>query len=174
MSELHTNYSFVDDDVKSIEIVVKNSRKPLLSRCRTWLYGKLVKYTAWKHKVLYGMDIREGTIISWRARLDRAINPKGIHIGSYSRITRDVVVLAHDHSRSMKIDTYIGSNTIIGIRSIILPGIRIGNHCVIGAGSVVTKDIPDGCVAAGNPARIVRKGVKVNNNGQIVEKGVKV
>ena len=44
----------------------------------------------------------------------------------------------------------------IASRVIILPGVRIGCHAVIGAGSVVTKDIPPYCVAVGNPARIVR------------------
>ncbi len=41
--------------------------------------------------------------------------------------------------------------------SVILPGVHIGDNVVIGAGSVVTKDIPDWCVAAGNPCRVIRK-----------------
>jgi len=45
----------------------------------------------------------------------------------------------------------------IGSRAIILPGISIGHHSVIGAGSVVTNDIPANCMAAGNPARVVRQ-----------------
>ena len=49
----------------------------------------------------------------------------------------------------------IGDNCFIGIRCIILKGVKIGNNCVIGAGSVVTKDIPDGSVACGVPARVV-------------------
>jgi acetyltransferase-like isoleucine patch superfamily enzyme len=44
----------------------------------------------------------------------------------------------------------------IGSRVLILPGVRIGHHAVIGGGSVVTSDVPAHCVAAGNPARIVR------------------
>ncbi|KAB4291558.1 sugar O-acetyltransferase, partial [Bacteroides thetaiotaomicron] len=40
---------------------------------------------------------------------------------------------------------------------VICPGVTIGNRCVIGAGSVVTKDIPDDSVAVGNPARLIRK-----------------
>ena len=69
---------------------------------------------------------------------------------------------SHDASRDLKTDTYIGDNTIIGIRSIILPGIRIGNHCYIGAGSVVTKDVPDHCIAAGNPAKIIKTGISID------------
>ncbi len=48
----------------------------------------------------------------------------------------------------------------IGSRVVILPGVRIGHHAVIGAGSVVTQDIPPHCVAVGNPARVIRSIVK--------------
>ena len=51
----------------------------------------------------------------------------------------------------------IGSDVWVGGGAIILPGVRIGSKTVIGAGSVVTKDIPDGVVAAGNPCRIIRQ-----------------
>lgn len=50
----------------------------------------------------------------------------------------------------------IGDNVWIGGSVTILPGVRIGNNSVIGAGSVVTRDIPDNVVAAGNPARVIR------------------
>jgi Hexapeptide repeat of succinyl-transferase len=50
----------------------------------------------------------------------------------------------------------VGSNVFIGGSAIVLMGVTIGDDCVIGAGSVVTKDIPSGSVVAGNPARIVR------------------
>ena len=45
----------------------------------------------------------------------------------------------------------------VGGSAIILPGVTIGSRTIIGAGSVVTKDIPDGVVAAGNPCRIIRE-----------------
>ncbi|EST12364.1 sugar O-acetyltransferase [Sporolactobacillus laevolacticus] len=50
----------------------------------------------------------------------------------------------------------IGNNVWIGGRSIINPGVTIGNHAVIGSGSVVTKDVPDYAVVAGNPAKIIK------------------
>ena len=50
----------------------------------------------------------------------------------------------------------IGSDVWVGGGAIILPGVRIGNRAVIGAGSVVTRDIPEGVFAAGNPCRVIR------------------
>lgn len=50
----------------------------------------------------------------------------------------------------------IGNDVYIGTRSMILPGVKIGNRCIIGAGSVVTKNVPDNTVVAGAPARPIR------------------
>ena len=55
------------------------------------------------------------------------------------------------------ISVTIGDNVWIGGNTIILPGVHIGSNTVIGAGSVVTKDIPDWVVAAGNPCRVIKK-----------------
>jgi len=50
----------------------------------------------------------------------------------------------------------IGSDVWVGGGAIILPGVRIGSRAVIGAGSIVTRDIPEGVFAAGNPCRVIR------------------
>ncbi|MBK8743875.1 MAG: acyltransferase [Propionivibrio sp.] len=50
----------------------------------------------------------------------------------------------------------IGDGTWIGIGVSILPNVAIGRNCVIGANSVVTRDVPDFCVVAGNPAKVIR------------------
>lgn len=49
----------------------------------------------------------------------------------------------------------VGSYTSIGSYTMIMPGVTIGERCIIGGGSVVTKSVPDGCMVAGNPARII-------------------
>lgn len=54
-------------------------------------------------------------------------------------------------------EVIIGDNVWIGGSTVICPGVHIGSNVVIGAGSVVTKDIPDWCVAAGNPCRVIRR-----------------
>lgn len=55
------------------------------------------------------------------------------------------------------IEVTIGDNVWVGGNTVICPGVHIGSNSVIGAGSVVTKDIPDWSVAAGNPCKVIRK-----------------
>jgi maltose O-acetyltransferase len=61
--------------------------------------------------------------------------------------------LGHDHG----IPVTIGDRVWIGGNAVVCPGVTIGSNTVIGAGSVVTHDIPEGVVAAGNPCRVIRK-----------------
>ena len=55
------------------------------------------------------------------------------------------------------IEVTIGDNVWVGGNTVICPGVHIGSNTVIGAGSVVTKDIPDWVVAAGNPCKVIRR-----------------
>lgn len=115
-------------------------------------------YLRWR----YGMDIGKHCRVSWKAHLDKSINPKGIHIGDNTWVLSGAMILAHDHCRSLKADTYIGKNCVIGARSISMPGLSIGNQVVIG-GSMVAKSIHSNCIAAGNPAKILKENVNVQN-----------
>jgi acetyltransferase-like isoleucine patch superfamily enzyme len=54
----------------------------------------------------------------------------------------------------------IGAGSWLGHGTVVLPGVTIGRHVVVGAGSVVTDDLPDRCVAVGNPARVIRRHVE--------------
>lgn len=88
-----------------------------------------------------------------------------IEIGDDVTISTEVQFITHDNSicklDANYTDTFgrikIGSNTFIGARAILLPGVRVGTNVIIGAGSVVTKSIPDNVIVAGNPARIIKK-----------------
>lgn len=140
----------------------------MLQKLRLIIWRKLVYSYPSYLRTVYKMEIGEGTRISWRAKLDKSINPKGIKIGKNTAISRDVIILTHDACRKLKADTIIGDNCVVGVRSIILPGIKIGNQVVIGAGSVVTKDIPSNCIAAGNPAKIIRENISCEKYGYIL------
>ncbi|MFQ7550955.1 MAG: DapH/DapD/GlmU-related protein [Blautia marasmi] len=50
----------------------------------------------------------------------------------------------------------MGEGSYIGINAVIIGDVKIGKHCVIGANSVVTKNVPDYCVAVGSPARVIK------------------
>jgi maltose O-acetyltransferase len=84
-----------------------------------------------------------------------------ISIGDNVTLAPKVYILAHDSSTRRRLGHVkvglvdIGDETFIGAASIVLPGVRIGRNVIIGAGSVVTKDIPDDSIAAGNPAAVV-------------------
>ena len=79
------------------------------------------------------------------------------------KIGPDTLILAHDTSTKdflgyTRLGTVvINDNVFIGSKSIILPNVLVGEYSIIGAGSVVTKDIPDNCVAFGNPCKVVKK-----------------
>ena len=113
-------------------------------------------------------DVCYSTIIEGSVVLDKLF-PEGIHIGENTLVAGGVKILSHDHCKRVGNNqpflthTYIGRNCFIAVDSIILPGVKIGDEVIVGAGSVVTKDVPSNTVVAGNPARIIRKNIKMNN-----------
>ncbi len=113
------------------------------------------------------MDLSKSARISFGAKLDKT-NPSGIHISDETYIASGTIIFAHDFSRSLYADTFIGKQCFIGANVIIMPGIVIGNNTIIGAGSVVTKNIPDNCIAVGNPAKIIKEGIKTKCYGELI------
>lgn len=86
-----------------------------------------------------------------------------IYIGKGSWIAPNVGLITTNHDldnlnkHTKGRDIILGEKNWIGMNSVILPGVTLGNNTIVGAGSVVTKSFPDGnCVIAGNPARIIK------------------
>ena len=111
-----------------------------------------------------GMKIDPSAWFSLKVSFDRT-HPSGIHVGPESYIAFGAVILSHDMTRGIYADTRIGARCFIGAHSIILPGVTIGDGSIVGAGSVVTSDVPPATIVAGNPARVVRSGIKTYRFG---------
>lgn len=85
-----------------------------------------------------------------------------ITIGNNVTLAPRVMLIAHDAAPQSSFsitrvgNINIGDNVFMGANSIVLPGVTIGNDVIVGSGSVVTHDIPDRSVVAGNPAKIIR------------------
>ena len=95
-----------------------------------------------------------------------AVDDSHIYIGSYTMIGPNVTVATAGHpilpelrekAYQFNMPVHIGRNCWIGAGAMIMPGVTIGDNSVIGAGSVVTKDIPANVVAYGNPCRVARE-----------------
>jgi maltose O-acetyltransferase len=114
-----------------------------------------------------GIVIGSYSGIGVNARLNDA---GGITIGDNVMMGPDVVILSQNHRfddtrRPMRVQGFEKSPVIIeddvwiGLRVVILPGVRIGRSSVVGAGAVVTKDLPSSSIAGGVPAKVVGKRV---------------
>lgn len=126
--------------------------KAIRNRLRTYLVRWRTVYLS----AIWGHKIHPTAIISFSAYLDRT-SPKLIEIGAYTIITRGATILAHDYSRAKSAKTSIGRNCFIGVNAIVLPGVSIGDSVIVGAGSIVTRDIESQSIAAGNPAKVIKK-----------------
>lgn len=103
-------------------------------------------------KWFWQMDIHPSAWIAPTALIDRTW-PRGIHIGKDCVVDHQAVILTHDMTRGLYLDTVIGEGVYIGARAIVLPGIKIGRGARIEAGAIVLKDVDDGAWIVGNPAR---------------------
>ena len=128
------------------------------NRTRTELVIKM-----WRKR---GVKIGENCYINFDVSLER-----GVEIGDGTTITGGSIVLTHDavpatflpeldggdlfKRKCRRTKVKIGKQCFICARSLILPGVTIGDRCIVAAGAIVTKDVPSGCVIAGNPAKVI-------------------
>lgn len=113
------------------------------------------------------MNIAKSASISVGAKLDKTY-PQGVHIGEETYIASGAIIFTHDYARAVHSDTIVGNRCFIGANAIIMCGVRIGDEVIVGAGSIVTKDVPSNTIVAGNPARIIKQDIQTRKYGQLV------
>lgn len=135
----------------------------LTGKTRTVARRALSSLRVWRLRK-QGMTIGEGCRIASTTKLDQT-NPRGIHIGANTVFSFHAAVLAHDYTNLRHVDTHIGSNCFIGAHAIVMPGVRIGDNVIVGAGSVVFTDVPSRSAVSGNPARVVERDIVTGRFG---------
>ena len=136
------------------------SIKSKIQKIRSIFIGRL------RVAVEQGLHAEEGVTVM--SGVDFGSEPYLITLRRKCRITQDVLFITHDGGTWAFRNSFpeyksiikygkieVGEEAFIGARSVIMPGVTIGKNCVIAAGSIVTKDIPDYSVAMGVPARVV-------------------
>ena len=115
----------------------KSARQVCQYFARRYLWRSRVARSAW---------------IAPSASIDRTF-PRGIDIAEDVWIGPFALVLAHDMARGVYLHTRIGARSVIGARAVVMPGVTIGEDCVVHPGAVVARDVTSGQEVAGNPAR---------------------
>jgi len=144
-----------------------NAARPLFQVVAR-LRKRIIRLRVWYLRTVMKMDLHPKIGLSLKANLDFT-NPRGVHVAEGTYISFNAVILAHDMSRLLHADTYVGRNCFIGAHSIILAGVRVGDECIVGTGAVVTKDVPSHSIVAGNPARVIRSGIRTKEWGILEE-----
>ena len=122
---------------------------------------------AYAQNIHIGQDVRIGRWVCLWAGPNSSIT-----IGDHSSISVGTFVTSdncgtetgctHREQPAVEADIHIGNDVWVGANSVILPGVTIHDGAIIGAGSVVTKDIPANAIAVGNPAKVVKDRAACN------------
>lgn len=139
---------------------IKAYIKEVFAECGDYCYVEPPFHAAWGgHHVHFGNRI----YVNYNVTL---IDDGHIYIGDRVLISPNVTIATASHTLEPELrryemlyvrDVHIGENTWLCAGVIVLPGVNIGKNCVIGAGSVVTHDIPDNSLALGSPCRVIRE-----------------
>lgn len=124
--------------------------------------GNLLRWCKVTYLRATGVKIGHNTMISLGAKID--VRRGNVRIGDNCHITYGVVILSHDGA-ARQIDPQddgegavdIGDNVFVGVNAVVLKGVTIGDNSVVAAGAVVSMNVPENVVVAGNPARVIRE-----------------
>ena len=165
---LEVGYSERSQEVKKITIMFKEGS--FIQRLFSWLRRRFLKIFYIRNKVEYArkLGVRIGKGSNFVSMPSFGSEPWIITIGDNVNVSSNVSFITHDGGRWVLDHLYpneapfykiepitLKNNIFIGANTMILPGVVIGNNCVVGGGSIVTKSIPDGEVWAGVPAKKV-------------------
>jgi len=116
-----------------------------------------------------GVKIGKNVFIGLDVHIDDS-SPQNVIIENGVFITAGTLILVHQRNlNNYAKDSWVGDcdfitrpvhlkkGAHIGVRSVIMPGVTIGKGAIVGAGSLVTKDVPDYCLALGSPARVIKE-----------------
>lgn len=146
------------------EILDRNTKNVFVGAGTTILSGSRIQLYPAAGKmprIVFGDNCYIGYHNSFLAAAD-------IVIGDEVLMASNILISSENHSTDPESDTpymdqplkaspvHIGDGTWLGERVMVMSGVAIGKKCVIGGGSVVTRDIPDYCIAVGSPARVVK------------------
>jgi maltose O-acetyltransferase len=147
-------------DVRSLVRARQGGIMKILHDILRGIYHRLTSHDPMQEHIKRGLVVGKNFIMLDEVIIDHS-HTWHIEIGDDVTLAPRVHILAHDastkkhlnHTRIGKVK--IGSRVFVGASAIILPGVTIGDDVVIGAGSVVTHDVPGGQVVAGNPAKFI-------------------
>ena len=139
----------------------------LADNAQLTLHGDVILYEGVGVRLTSGATLSIGnhTYVNRSASIDCT---QEITIGDYCAISDNVQILDSDFhpiiyngkKSAMSKPVHIGNHVWIGRSAIILKGVTIGDGAIVGAGSIVTRDVPPGCLVAGNPARVIKENVE--------------
>lgn len=139
----------------------------LADNAQLTLQGDVILYEGVGVRLTSGATLSIGnhTYVNRSASIDCT---QEITIGDYCAISDNVQILDSDFhpmtyngkTSAMSKPVHIGNHVWIGRSAIILKGVTIGDGAIVGAGSIVTRDVPPGCLVAGNPARVIKENVE--------------
>lgn len=164
MVDNNNTYIFEDGPPPKHYLLFILSFIPLLSAFPPvkWLIKRLLRHCE-NCDFITGFQCYYGNIYAKNAFLGNSVffDYAPVYIGEGSQLGYENMIITSTHdrekwSRIVAKPVYIGKNVWITSRCIILAGVTIGDNSIIGAGSVVTRDIPENVFAAGNPCRVIK------------------
>jgi len=119
-------------------------------------YTPFLSVKNWLYRTFLRMKIGHQTSFALMVMPD-IMFPEKITVGKNSIIGYNTTILAHEYLiKEYRIgDVMIGDEVMIGANTTILPGISIGNHAIVSAGTLVHKDVPEGSFVGGNPMKVI-------------------